>query len=830
MASQKHLDTLSRVEAIAVARSGQALLYAPAAPLRVNNTLRERTPPRFHNFSRLRTPPRIHKIFRKRSGDGGSGDGEKIKTIVVDNFPALGKLATLRFLEWVQANPEGVIALPTGKTPEYFIKYVTYFLAHWQQKPVQQELGDGGVDPAKKPDLRGLHFVQIDEFYPINPQQTNSFYHYVNHFYLSGFGLERAKALLIDCSEIGLPAGQTLEEVWPDNRVDLSLRTRRAKNNLEQVQKRVLENVDQFCTEYENRIRGLGGIGFFLGGIGPDGHIGFNVMGSDYHSTTRLTPTNYETQAAAAIDLGGIEVLRHRLVITIGLQTIRYNPECVAIIIAAGGAKAPVVADAIQQNRDNRYPATALQDLPNARFYVTSGAAALLAERQLSLLRASDQVTDEQMERIVIDLALSLHKKLKDLTESDFAANRFAAALLQKRPEKCRELALLVESRLIERIQRGATTRTSQIFLHTEPHHDDLLLGYLPAIVRHIRDAANTHYFATLTSGFTAVTNACMLRHLRNLKHFLDRGSFATMVEEEYFKPSNILGRNRDIWQYLDGIAANDPVKKEEGEARRLLRHLVEVFEESNLENLKNRIDELISYFETQYPGKKDLPYIQQLKGMMREWEADCLWGYFGFDAASVMHVRLGFYKGEIFTEEPTVERDVRPILQMLKQTKPTIVSTTLDPEGSGPDTHYKVMQALTEALKQYEQQEDRHDIEVWGYRNVWYRFHPAEANIYVPVSLNMFSILDNAFKNAFISQKDASFPSYEYDGPFSELAQKIQVEQYAKLKICLGREFFYEHPSPLIRATRGLVFLKNMTLPEFYAHSRELQRRTENV
>ena len=37
--------------------------------------------------------------------------------------------------------------------------------------------------------------------------------------------------------------------------------------------------------------------------------------------------TNYETQAAAAGDLGGIEVSRQRLVITIGLGTITCNPD-----------------------------------------------------------------------------------------------------------------------------------------------------------------------------------------------------------------------------------------------------------------------------------------------------------------------------------------------------------------------------------------------------------------------------------------------------------------------------------------------------------------------
>ena len=42
---------------------------------------------------------------------------EKIPTLVVEHFPALGRLAALRFLEWAQASPEGVASLPTGKTP-----------------------------------------------------------------------------------------------------------------------------------------------------------------------------------------------------------------------------------------------------------------------------------------------------------------------------------------------------------------------------------------------------------------------------------------------------------------------------------------------------------------------------------------------------------------------------------------------------------------------------------------------------------------------------------------------------------------------------------------
>jgi glucosamine-6-phosphate deaminase len=81
---------------------------------------------------------------------------------------------------------------------------------------------------------------------------------------------------------------------------------------------------------------------------------------------------------------------------------------------------------------------------------------------------------------------------------------------------------------------------------------------------------------------------------------------------------------------------------------------------------------------------------------------------------------------------------------------------------------------------------------------------------------------------NCFGSQRAASFPSYEHDGPFSELAQKIQVEQYEMLKTCLGDDFFLKNSHPRLRAARGFIFLKEMELDEFFLHVRELKKRTE--
>ncbi len=165
-----------------------------------------------------------------------------------------------------------------------------------------------------------------------------------------------------------------------------------------------------------------------------------------------------------------------------------------------------------------------------------------------------------------------------------------------------------------------------------------------------------------------------------------------------------------------------------------------------------------------------------------------------------------------------------------MNRVQPDIISCAFDPEGSGPDTHYKVLQAISEALRLYEEESGRSDITVLGYRNVWYRFHPSEATHFVPVSLNMLTLQHYSFMNTYISQREASFPSYEHKGPFSELSQKIQVQQYEMLATALGRDYFYEHPSALIRATRGFVFVRTMGLEEFYSFSRELRRRAENL
>ncbi len=753
---------------------------------------------------------------------------EKINVIEIETFPLLGKLTAFRFIEWVLKNRGGVVSLPTGKTPEHFIKWVTRILERWDKPEIRSLCEEYGIDTGRRPEMESLSFVQIDEFYPMDATQQNSFNWYVNEFYLKGFGLKPENALLIDATMLGMPPGVSMQEVFPNNIVDLSLRVRQTRTDLERRQKDAINRVDEFCMEYERKVREMGGIGFFLGGIGPDGHIAFNVRGSSVYSVTRLTGTNYETQAAAATDLGGIEVSRSRLVITIGLATITYNPTATAIIIAAGDAKANIVALAIQNEKSPQYPASVLQDLESARMYLSKGAASQLVERRFETFRNKAEYNPTDIDHVIISLSLRKHKPISALQADDVSADRFGAELLKKTGAQVRDLTDGVLSRINTKIECGLAQVTKTVFLHTEPHHDDIMLGYLAHIYHLVRDPSNKHYFANLTSGFTAVSNPFCHSIVTNLQPYIETPAFQRLIKDGYFSPKHSGRRMEDVFMYLDGVAGNSIEKKNEGEARRMLRNLIEVYNSSDLRVLRLRVKELAEYFQTQYPGAKDPPDVQVFKGTIREWEVELLWAYFGIDTSAISALRLGFYTGDIFSEEPEVDRDVIPIYQLIKKVKPNVLSVAFDPEGSGPDTHYKALQAVAEALRMYEKDSGDDEIRVWGYRNVWYRFRPSEADLMVPVSLNSLSLLHTAFMNCFGSQSAASFPSYEHDGPFSELAQQIQVGQYDMLKTCLGHDFFQKHTHPRMRAARGMIFLKEMDLAEFYEKVRELKKLTE--
>jgi len=764
----------------------------------------------------------------------------KIPVIVVDNYVILGQITALRFLEWVCLNPGGVVALPTGKTPEFFIKWVQHYLHNWDKEMKNGMLARIGLDPKLKPDFSSLHFFQLDEFFPIDPSHERSFTYFVKEFYLKGFGFDPKKAHLIDTYHFTEAQKKILGEnidnvyqIFPDGHIDLSLRVAKLHNEHDLLKQKTIKLFDQFCHEYEETLRGMGGIGFFLGGIGPDGHIAFNVRGSSHHSHTRLTQINYETQAAAATDLGGIELVRKKAVITMGLETITYNPDCVAVIIAAGESKAKVVKDAVENEPNLEYPATALHKLKHARFFITRSASVKLSlsERCLMKLKETNQLSSVYVEKMFINEVKKEGIHLHELANNPPQKTTPVFSLIEKLTgKKISRLAEDLQQSLYEKIERGLKPIENQRFMHTGPHHDDIELAYFPLVHHLVRSARNDNWFVYCTSGYTAVTNFYVIDVLESMKRILHNDLFMKRIDIRRLK--EIKYRQDDCTGYLNGIAKQDKDMQEFYVSMRLARRFLYDLQVP-FENLKSFVNETLEMVKKLDPGRKQPEIMQKIKGWLREFEAELPWAHFGIGTDKVRHLNLPFYTDDIFPQYPDREKDVMPILQLIEEIKPTVITLALDPEGSGPDTHYKTLMAIAAAIDEYMAGNKEANLRIWGYRNVWSRYEPSDVNMIVPVSLNSFAVLHSMFNNCFLSQRSASFPSYELDGTFSELAQKVWGDQHEELLKLIGRDYFYNSPNPMLRRSYGAIFIRDMSYKEFsdeMVHVRRLLKAKEGL
>ncbi|NQV50289.1 MAG: glucosamine-6-phosphate deaminase, partial [Candidatus Marinimicrobia bacterium] len=94
------------------------------------------------------------------------------------------------------------------------------------------------------------------------------------------------------------------------------------------------------CGAFEEKIKAVGGIRLFLGGIGPDGHIAFNEPGSSLHSRTRVKTLTYDTRIANSRFFGNDIEAVPKLALTVGVGTVTDSMEVVLIVNGHSKARA----------------------------------------------------------------------------------------------------------------------------------------------------------------------------------------------------------------------------------------------------------------------------------------------------------------------------------------------------------------------------------------------------------------------------------------------------------------------------------------------------------
>ena len=184
--------------------------------------------------------------------------------------------------------------------------------------------------------------------------------------------------------------------------------------------------------------------------------------GTSLHSNVALRQTNFATQADAASTLGGIEVAKNRMVITIGLDTITRNPNTVAIVCAAGESNAYIIKNALESEMMTQYPATVLQRLDNSRFYLTKGAASQL-EDSVNHYYFRDEWNFEKTERAILGLCKKINKYAHKLTLEDLQNDKCCRMIPNLSLETVQEVIRATE----EKLHRGSVTQLNKVIYNS---------------------------------------------------------------------------------------------------------------------------------------------------------------------------------------------------------------------------------------------------------------------------------------------------------------------------------------------------------------------------
>jgi glucosamine-6-phosphate deaminase len=154
-----------------------------------------------------------------------------------------------------------------------------------------------------------------------------------------------------------------------------------------------VEDLISECKSYEERIKAVGGIELFLGGIGEDGHIAFNEPGSSLSSRTRIKTLAYDTILANARFFNNdISAVPH-MALTVGVGTVLDSRE--VLIVVTGLKKSLALSKAIEEGVNHLWTLSALQMHPWALIVVDEDATSDLHVKTVKYFKSIERVQDE---------------------------------------------------------------------------------------------------------------------------------------------------------------------------------------------------------------------------------------------------------------------------------------------------------------------------------------------------------------------------------------------------------------------------------------------------
>ena len=494
----------------------------------------------------------------------------------------------------------------------------------------------------------GLSFKNVitfnlDEYYPMSKDDINSYNHFMNIHLFDHIDILK--------ENINIPDGSVPSE-----------------------------KINDYCNEYENKIKKCGGIDFQLLGIGRTGHIGFNEPGSNYNSITRLVHLDYLTRNDARKSFFGIENVP-TTAITMGIRTIRKSKRIV--LMAWGNNKSSVVQKAIEDEIDSNISASYLQNHKNVTFVLDNAASENLTRIKTPWKTGYSDWNDELKGKAVAWLCEITNKSILNLTESDYNENNLSELLIES---SYYDLNLDFYKKIHRSItgwpggkpdsddkvrpERSEPPRKRVLIF--SPHPDDDVISMGGTFDRLVSQGHEVHV-AYQTSGNIAVSNSDVLKFLEVMNSI-----FPDCVKD-----------NNDIIDLL----------------------------KDNTEIINNT-------------------RVREIATSIREKESLAATRFIGLEDKNVHFLKLPFYETGAVKKNQTSKADKKIILDIINEIKPHQIYAAgdlADPHG----THKVCLDILFDCLAVLKNKSFMKDCWVWLYRGAWHEWPIHEIDMAVPMSPN---------------------------------------------------------------------------------------------
>lgn len=544
----------------------------------------------------------------------------KVPTVVFSNSNQAARHIALQIEELIrQNNSQGkftVLGLPTGSTPVSL--YRELIRMHKEE----------GLDFSK------VISFNLDEYYPLDSSHPQSYRRWMQETFFDHVNIPK--------NQIHIPDGTIAHD-----------------------------QVEEFCINYEKKIRQCGGIDLQLLGIGRTGHIGFNEPGSTRHSRTRMATLDAVTRRDASPAFMGEDNVPLRA-LTMGVGTIMDARK--VILMAYGEHKAPIVHKALEGQISENVTASFLQEHPDATFVCDQAAARHLSAIDKPWTVGPVVWNDFLTRKAVIELCRKTGKGLLKLSDDDFREHELYELLREHGPASV--LGQKVFCQMMDTICNEPAGTKKQNILIFSPHPDDDVISMGGTLIRLVGQGHKV-FIAYMTSGNIAVFDHDALR-------FADYAAgFNKLFGIDERKTSEVAGR---VMEFLSKKQA----------------------------------------------GQTDSEDILKIKGLVRETEARAAALACGVPSDQLVFMNLRFYRTGTIAKAPIHPSDIDDIQGLVEKLNPYQVymaGELSDPHG----THRVCADAILEAMRRAKCKGNK--SQVWLYRGAWEEWEPHELERVVPLS-----------------------------------------------------------------------------------------------